>query len=740
MSTETPSFVDRTDFGLRDPLRVLSLVAAAILTISYVNVLYEVTTIVGGSTDLLVLVAGTLLVSTLLARYLSSWVALLLAAIMLGGGMWVYLQSIPDGFALLLQTERVLSDVTALMTGLSILRVTKASVWAMAIAPGPVFLSWYFVMQRRYALGALVGAIPLGLFVLTGDADMLLTAMGVTAAAALVGFGELERFGARLGQADLLTVVLATMVVLSLTISVVPGGASNPLFPGHSGGDTIESNLLTADEEVAVLGSISLSPEVRFSVTADRSQYWKVGSYDRYTGGGWVRTGESTLYTSSLAAPEGDSRRLVQTFEIETSRMDTMPSAWKPVSVRGTQSDRTRVTQHEGIQPLGSLREGDRYTVLSRVPQTHPDQLRSAGADYPEYIEDRYLQLPESTPDRVGEFTSQITANAENPYDTARVIEVYLESNKAYSLDVERPDGDIADSFLFEMDRGYCTYYATTMVTMLRTQGIPARLAVGYTPGEQVADDKWVVRGLDAHAWVEVYFPETGWVQFDPTPAGPRENVETQRLTQARAAGEENVDTNETDATTTTETPDTSTNTSSNNTVSGPDDDRLSEILGGDPGSQGTSNTSTPPPGPDGAAPEDGGGGIPIPSREQTAVGLVALVGMAAGAHRTGASKRAYRALWLRWPQSGTPKEDATRAFARLEYLLSRHHGPRRPGETPRQYLARVDADGDARRVGAIYERATYAGRVTREEADEALSLVTDKVRDATPLVRRLGR
>ncbi len=65
------------------------------------------------------------------------------------------------------------------------------------------------------------------------------------------------------------------------------------------------------------------------------------------------------------------------------------------------------------------------------------------------------------------------------------------------------------------MDEGYCVYFATTMVTMLRTQGIPARMTVGYTSGQRIDENQWVVRGLNSHAWVEVYFPDQGWVQFD---------------------------------------------------------------------------------------------------------------------------------------------------------------------------------------------------------------------------------
>jgi hypothetical protein len=80
------------------------------------------------------------------------------------------------------------------------------------------------------------------------------------------------------------------------------------------------------------------------------------------------------------------------------------------------------------------------------------------------------------------------------------------------------------------MERGYCTYFATTMVAMLRSQGVPARFAVGYTPGEQVGEDRWLARGLDSHAWVEVYFSDVGWVRFDPTPAEPRREAERRQL------------------------------------------------------------------------------------------------------------------------------------------------------------------------------------------------------------------
>ncbi|NIW30895.1 MAG: transglutaminase, partial [Actinobacteria bacterium] len=311
------------------------------------------------------------------------------------------------------------------------------------------------------------------------------------------------------------------------------------LLPGDAG-NTIESSLVGGGDSVTVQGSIELSPTVRFAVTADRPARWRAGAFDRYTGSGWVRSGQSAPYESRLNRPIAPDRvRNRQTFEVR-SETGVMPAAWKPVEVVEGADD-ALVTSMGALEPAGGLGEGDTYSVVSVQPTPSPTALRNAGSDYPDGLVERYTQLPESTPARVGEFTEQLTAEADNPYDTARVIEQWLEANKEYSLEVDRPQGDVAASFIFEMEAGYCTYYATAMVTMLRSQGIPARFVTGYTAGEQVDEDRWVVRGLDSHAWVEVYFPGQGWIPFDPTPAGPRQSAEQASLAQAQAAGAPNV-------------------------------------------------------------------------------------------------------------------------------------------------------------------------------------------------------
>ena len=737
--------------------RALALAAAALLMGSFLRVLLHVTDVAGGTSKLVWFVVGSLLAATVLARFLPSVLALGLAAGLLILGLWGYIQAVPNGELLLQSRAAVRADVLALLTGLSILRIMEAGVWAIGFAPAPTFLTWYFALRRRYVAAAVVGGAALGFFVLTGDAGIAVVLAGVAGAAGVVGFGELERYGGGAKQAETLVVVLAAMVVLAPLVSVAPGGASDPLVPAGGGQSTLEGSLLADDDSVSVQGSISLSPEVRFTVESSSQDYWRAAAYDRYTGQGWVRTGGERAFNDSLAGPPGNTTRVEQTYEIERT-ISLLPAAWKPTELSGDPTTDARVTDLDGLKPASQLESGDSYTVVSERPNWTPATLRSAGTDYPDGYEERYTQLPESTPARVEQRTDRLTANADNPYDTARIVERHLERSKEYSLNVSRPSGNIADSFLFEMDSGYCTYYATTMVTMLRTQGIPARFVTGYTDGQRVARDKWVARGYDSHAWVEVYFPDVGWVRFDPTPAGPRVAVEQANLDDARAGNESDVDTNQSAGGEWTPTPEPTPEGGDQNrnaggqgataSSSGLDSQRLSAIADQDGSSANDSNDSTPPPALGGgdtettnATAEEGGvPSLPSPSPRQTAFGLVALVGLLVGAHRSGVASRLYDELWIRYQPSGTPTAETERAFARLEHLLSRSHRPRRTGETPRHYLSVIGADERAVRVGETFERAHYGGAVSRAEADETAALVDELVAERTPLVGRLRR
>ncbi|MEW5721161.1 MAG: transglutaminase domain-containing protein, partial [Chloroflexota bacterium] len=159
------------------------------------------------------------------------------------------------------------------------------------------------------------------------------------------------------------------------------------------------------------------------------------------------------------------------------------------------------------------------YRVASRVSVVGAKELRASGANYPAWVRERYLGSLDGVPERVRTRARDLTATAPTPYDRARALETYLRKFP-YTLDVPAPppNRDVVDYFLFDAKRGYCDYYASAMVVLARAAGLPARLVVGYAPGYfDFFTGKFSVTEADAHSWVEIYFPEYGWIEFEPT-------------------------------------------------------------------------------------------------------------------------------------------------------------------------------------------------------------------------------
>ena len=736
--------------------RVVALLGMLVVTWSYVGVLWSVTQVVGGTAPLVPVVVVSGLLAAVAARYLRPRWAVGLAGVALVGGYVYYLLAVPGGVALLFdRTAKLVSDAVALLTGLRVVQVTRVDLWALGFVPGPVFLSWYLALRERYLAGALVGGATLFVLVLTNDAGALVTLAGVLGGVAAVGFGELDRRDGTLPQAETLVMLVALVAVLAPLVSVVPGSPVDPLRLDLGGPDTVEGTFVGSPGEMQVVGAIELSAEQRYRVTADEPRYWRTGVYDRFTGGSWVRTGQATRYEEAdLPEPPGPRKELVQTYEVVSDdELRTMPAVNQPVEVIGEASSIAAVAPQRTLQPRTTLIEGDAYRVRSQVPDATPDQLRRAGTDYPEDLLEQYTQLPSSTSGEFRAVTANVTEGADAPYDVAVQVETYLERTKEYDTDIRRPNGNIANNFLLEMDAGYCTYFATTMVAMLRSEGVPARVATGYTPGESVGENEYLVRGLDSHVWVEVYFPDQGWVRFDPTPAEPRQDREAAALREGTGGdggggggdgggdGGDGGDGRRTLAPPTTTVNDTT------------DDDGPLTL---DPGNSGrtvtTDQSGTTSDGADpssGGGPGDrnggGGGGIPLPtpSREQAAIGVIGMLGLAAGAHRAGVGEGVARAVRLRYQPDADPTTDVERAVGRLELLLAERYRPRETGETRRAYRDDLEdrgLDERAARVFAIHERARHAGTVDRETADEAVDLVDDLVGEQTTLLGRFRR
>ncbi|HEY2821007.1 MAG TPA: DUF3488 and transglutaminase-like domain-containing protein [Candidatus Acidoferrum sp.] len=161
-----------------------------------------------------------------------------------------------------------------------------------------------------------------------------------------------------------------------------------------------------------------------------------------------------------------------------------------------------------------------RYFGVSRLPTIQPAKLRAAPTDYSENIRETYLQMPELDK-RILPLAQSVTARATNPYDKSVAIENYLRTRYTYTLELTgKPGDDPLANFLFKTRAGHCEYFASAMTIMLRAIGIPSREVNGFLPGEynDLGGD-YIVRASDAHSWVEAYFPGTGWITFDPTPA-----------------------------------------------------------------------------------------------------------------------------------------------------------------------------------------------------------------------------
>jgi hypothetical protein len=177
------------------------------------------------------------------------------------------------------------------------------------------------------------------------------------------------------------------------------------------------------------------------------------------------------------------------------------------------------------------LPTGATYTVTALVPKLGENgltknALRAASVQYDPKIVARYVVISPGAFDRAPTTHESVAAlaarlvkenNLSNPFDIADAFQFYLSDTERfqYNADVRElcSSGEsVADCFL-RIKQGYCEYYATTMILMLRSQNIPARLAVGYLP----PGDDGVILSSAAHAWVEVYFPGHGWVSFDPT-------------------------------------------------------------------------------------------------------------------------------------------------------------------------------------------------------------------------------
>jgi transglutaminase-like putative cysteine protease len=286
--------------------------------------------------------------------------------------------------------------------------------------------------------------------------------------------------------------------------------------------------------ELPFRGNISLSDNVAMVVESDRPLYWRARTYDVYNSWGWAN-GELRVEDSraledlhggpdlGLTCPE-----CIQSITI-TTKTPTTTVFTAALPLRTTLPVEARYLTGNGgipgeqlvkLESERVLQPNHRYTVQVYLPRITSEVLQTQGTNYPTWVTDRYLDLPDDVPLRVRILALTQTFGSSSQFEKiVRIREILRDITYSQSIEAPPPGRDALEYFLFDQKAGYSDYFGSAMVVLLRVAGVPSRLAIGYSTGD--FDDKlgaYVVREKNAHAWTEVYFPDFGWVPFEPTP------------------------------------------------------------------------------------------------------------------------------------------------------------------------------------------------------------------------------
>ncbi len=357
----------------------------------------------------------------------------------------------------------------------------------------------------------------------------VLKALGVTALAATLLFLVIPQpTGVR---------TFALPFNLGSGIGAIPteGAIANPGFPGDAGGAPgLRSNgtaFYGFDDRLDLRVRGDLNDALVMRVRASAPAMWKGIIFNEYDGIGWNAEENEDAIPLGVSPPYhypvefrsvGPRATVSQTFYVEAEQPSVLFAAGQPDTI--WYDGPVSLDELGGLRLPATLTEGTVYSVVSSRGAASPEELRGvAPGELPENMQ-RYLQLPETVTDRTVELARRITENAPTQYDKVKAIEAWLAENYRYNIESPvPPEGqDAVDHFLFDTDVGFCEQFASATTVMLRSLGIPTRFVAGYTPGRRNHfTGYYEVRNSDAHTWVEVWFPDLGWYEFDPTFAIP---------------------------------------------------------------------------------------------------------------------------------------------------------------------------------------------------------------------------
>ena len=428
----------------------------------------------------------------------------------------------------------------------------------------------FHVPARRDLLFALAGSAALVAIAAAAAVDMTFAvyALGWAAAGfwALLECGVSALGGARprLGQVGWAAAMAAAIGVITFLVLPAPttnvsldfrtnpgaaGALSDPTkLAGDSGQATQLSRPGTVTGRTRVGGYLgfagdldtatraTLGNEVVMQVRATIPTFWVGETFDRWDGQSWSSTlglpsrvggGSPVTVPGPPADTAPNAVTDVQTFYVQSYtanlafHADQADLVWFPAPYLLAGHDDSLVS------PIG-IGQGAIYTVESTVDQATPAQLTAVGPPerFPSDLVSTYTALPQPYA-QASQLAATVTAGVGSEYGEVEALISWIGAHTKYSTDIPPlPAGvDAVDNFLFGSRIGYCEQISTALAVMLRTLGIPARETVGYVPGPyNPVTDVYDVEADDAHAWVQVWFPGYGWVDFDPTAVVPDAN------------------------------------------------------------------------------------------------------------------------------------------------------------------------------------------------------------------------
>ncbi|HEX6510691.1 MAG TPA: transglutaminase domain-containing protein, partial [Chloroflexota bacterium] len=289
----------------------------------------------------------------------------------------------------------------------------------------------------------------------------------------------------------------------------------------------------TFQAKLRFLGPFRPGNELVMKIRSDRARYEQGLVFDRYDHDGWTNThfntfennanDFATLTATQQTSRDRDRHQIAEDIVAVKPAGALLFAAPQPLGA----SVQLKGDGFGDMRATGVIQVNQQYTSAALESQATAEALEAAGGPIPAAISQNFLQLPSDVPGRVKQLAEQQTAGKTNNYDRAAALEAYL---RTFPFDTETPPPpagrDGVDWFLFDLKRGYCDYNSSAMAVMLRTLGIPSRVAAGYAPGQMdPGDGLYHVTEKETHTWTQAYFPGYGWIDFEPTaddPAFPR--------------------------------------------------------------------------------------------------------------------------------------------------------------------------------------------------------------------------